>query len=197
LIDSLKKAMTNPNIVYMVKYDSSQEIGLSVLKNFDLKLDDKTSMTLILNAGEFTKPLPVGQTTKTERVWKDLYISVSSKFDFQGKRDKIKEDLNQAIILPKSRKVYFTYYKPYQWSPAYRIEMKESCANTEIELAKVLKAIKEQVVSTEIKEPYPQYLADLMAKSISGGLEALRAVVQYQFSDNPDFLQLLTQSYRT
>jgi hypothetical protein len=36
-----------------------------------------------------------------------------------------------------------------------------------------------------------------MAKSISGGLEALRAVVQYQFSDNPDFLQLLTQSYRT
>jgi hypothetical protein len=197
LIDSLKKAMTNPNIVYMVKYDSSQEIGLSVLKNFDLKLDDKTSMTLILNAGEFTKPLPVGQTTKTERVWGDLYISVSSKFDFQGKRDKIKEELNQAIILPKSRKVYFTYYKPYQWSPAYRIEMKESCANTEIELAKVLKAIKEQVVSTEIKEPYPQYLADLMAKSISGGLEALRAVVQYQFSDNPDFLQLLTQSYRT
>jgi hypothetical protein len=75
--------------------------------------------------------------------------------------------------------------------------MKESCANTEIELAKVLKAIKEQVVSTEIKEPYPQYLADLMAKSISDGLEALRAVVQYQFSDNPDFLQLLTQSYRT
>ena len=53
------------------------------------------------------------------------------------------------------------------------------------------------MVSTEIKEPYPQYLADMMAKSISGGLEALRAVVQYQFSDNPDFLQLLTQSYRT
>jgi hypothetical protein len=41
----------------------------------------------------------------------------------------------------------------------------------------------------------------MMAKSISGGLEALRAVVQYQFSDiisdNDDFLQLLTQSYRT
>ncbi len=197
LIDSLKKAMTSPNVVYMVKYDSSQEIGLSVLKKFDLTLDDKTSMTLILNAGEFTKPLPVGQTQKTKEVWRKLNISLSARFDFNGKRDKIREELNQAIILPKSQKIYFTYYKPYQWSPAYRIEMKENCANIEIELAKVLKGIKEQVVSTEIKEPYPQYLADMMAKSISGGLEALRAVIQYQFSDSPDFLKLLTQSYRT
>jgi hypothetical protein len=201
VIDSLKKAMTNPNVVYLVKYDSSQDLGLSVLKNFNLKLDDKTIMTLILNSDEFTKPLPVGQTPKTKKVWGDLYISVSNKFDFHGRRENIKEDLNKAIALPKNHKVYFTYYKPYKWSPAYRIEMKENCATIDIELAKVLKGIKEQVVSTEIKEPYPQYLADMMAKSISGGLEALRAVVQYQFSDiisdNDDFLQLLTQSYRT
>ncbi|NET24675.1 DNA double-strand break repair nuclease NurA [Okeania sp. SIO1I7] len=197
LINSLKRTMTNPNIVYMVKYDSSQDIGLSILKDFNLTLDDKTVMTLILNSDEFTKPLPVGQTNKTQKVWGDLYISVSDKFDFRGQRDTIKEELNRAIALPKNRKVYFTYYKPYKWSPAYRIEMKENCAQTEIELAKVLKGVKEQVVSTEIKEPYPQYLADMMAKSISGGLEALRAIVQYQFSDNPNFLQLLTQSYRT
>ncbi|MCL1471681.1 DNA double-strand break repair nuclease NurA [Argonema antarcticum] len=197
VIDSLKKTMTNPNVVYMVKYDSSQDIGLSVLKNFNLTLDDKTIMTLILEPDEFTKPLAVGQTPKTKQVWSDLYISVSNKFDFHGKRESIKEELNKALALPKNQKVYFTYYKPYKWSPAYRIEMKESCATTEIELAKVLKGVKEQVVTTEIKEPYPQYLADMMAKSISGGLEALRAVVQYQFSDNPDFLQLLTQSYRT
>ena len=197
VIDSLKKTMTNPNVVYMVKYDSSQDIGLSFLKNFNLKLDDKTIMTLILKSDEFTKPLPVGRTPKTQEVWSSLNISLSDKFDFYGQRDNIKEELNKAIVLPKSHKIYFTYYKPYQWSPAYRIEIKENCAKSEIELAKVLKAIKEQVVSTEIKEPYPQYLADMMAKSISGGLEALRAVVQYQFSDNPDFLQLLTQSYRT
>jgi hypothetical protein len=197
VIDSLNKAMTNPNVVYMVKYDSSQEIGLKFLSDFNSKLDDKTIMTLILKSDEYTKPLPVGQTPKTKKVWGDLYISVSNKFDFHGKRDSIKEGLNKAIILPKNHKIYFTYYKPYQWSPAYRIEMKENCAKTDIEFAKVLKAVKEQVVSTEIKEPYPQYLADMMAKSISGGLEALRAVIQYQFSDNQDFLQLLTQSYRT
>lgn len=197
LIDSLRKTMTNPNVVYLVKYDSSQDIGLSVLKDFDLKLDDKTIMSLILNAGEFTKPLQVGQIDKTKQVWGDLYISVSDKFDFHGQRQTIKDELNKAIALPKNRKIYFSYYKPHTWSPAYRIEMKEFCAKTEIELAKVLKAIQEQVVTTEIKEPYPQYLADMMAKSISGGLEALRAVIQYQFSDDSDFQQLFIQSYRT
>lgn len=197
VINSLKKTMTNPNVVYLVKYDSSQDIGLSFLKDFNLTLDDKTIMSLILNSDEFTKPLPVGQTDKTKKVWGDLYISVSDKFDFHGQRQSIKDDLNNAISLPKNRKIYFTYYKPWKWSPAYRIEMKENCATTEIELAKVLRAVKEQVVSTEIKEPYPQYLADMMAKSISGGLEALRAVIQYQFSDDSDFQQLFTQSYRT
>jgi len=118
LINSLKKTMTNPNIVYMVKYDSSQDIGLSFLKNFNLTLDDKTVMTLILNSDEFTEPLCVGQTDKTKQVWGDLSISLSDRFDFHGQRDTIKEELNKALDLPKNEKVYFTYYKPYKWSPA-------------------------------------------------------------------------------
>lgn len=193
---SLKKAMENPNIVYMVKYDSSQDIGQSILQDFSLNVDDKTTMTLILDSDEFTKPLPVGQTDKSNKVWSDLNISISTKFNFVGK-EKLKQELNEAIILPKNRKIYFTYYKPYEWSPAFRIEIKEKCARSEIELAKVLKAIKEQVVSTEIQEPYPQYLADLMAKSVSDGLDAIKAVIQSQLSDEPKFLRLLTQSYRT
>ncbi|WP_293132635.1 hypothetical protein [Okeania sp. SIO3I5] len=55
LINSLKKTMTNPNIVYMVKYDSSQDIGLSILKDFNLTLEDKTVMIAILNSDDITK----------------------------------------------------------------------------------------------------------------------------------------------
>lgn len=41
VVTSLKKSMENQNVIYMVKYDSSQDIGLTTLKNFDLKVDDK------------------------------------------------------------------------------------------------------------------------------------------------------------
>ena len=198
VVASLKKSMENQNVVYMVKYDSSQDIGLTALKNFNIKVDDKTIMSLVLRPNEFTKPLRVGQTNKTQDVWSSLNLSISQKLDCeQHIRDNLKSSLNEAIRIPKNRKIYFTYYKPYDWSPAYRIEIKEQCARSEYELAKVLKAVQEQVVSSDIQEPYPQYLADLMAKSISGGLEALRTVVQAEISSNPALLKLITQSYRT
>ena len=198
VVTSLKKSMENQNVVYMVKYDSSQDIGLTALKDFDIKVDDKTIMSLVLRPNEFTKPLKVGQTYKTQGVWSSLNISLSQKLDCESDiRQNLKSSLNEAIRIPKNRKIYFTYYKPYDWSPAYRIEIKEQCARSEYELAKVLKAVQEQVVSSDIQEPYPQYLADLMAKSISGGLEALRTVVQSAISDNPSLLKLITQSYRT
>lgn len=198
VVVSLKKSMENQNVVYMVKYDSSQDIGLTALQDFDLKVDDKTVMSLVLRPNEFTKPLQVGQTHKTQAVWSSLNISLSQKLDCESDiRNNLKSSLNEAIKIPKNRKIYFTYYKPYDWSPAYRIEIKEQCARSEYELAKVLKAVQEQVVSSDTQEPYPQYLADLMAKSISGGLEALRTVVQSEISSNPTLLKLITQSYRT
>ncbi len=197
VVNSLKKAMENSNIVYMVKYDSSQDIVQTILNQFSLTVDDKTVMTLTLKPDEFTTPLQVGQTSKTKEVWGNLNISISQKIEDTNEITQLKGKLNQAISMPKSRRIYFTYYKPYEWSPAYRIELKESCARNEFELAKVLKAVKEQVVSPEIQEPYPQYLADMMAKSISGGLDALRAVVQSQIGDNENMLRIITQSYRT
>lgn len=196
--NSLKKAMEGSNIIYMVKYDSSQEIGNSQLQDFGLKVDDKTVMTMTLHPDEFTKPMHVGQTIKTSDVWRGLNISISPKtLCDQGKSTELRDALNKAIAIPKAQKIYFTYYKPFDWSPAYRIELKEQCVRNEFELAKILRAVKEQVVSTEIQEPYPQYLADMMAKSISGGLDALRAVMQAQISDNPSLIRLITLSYRT
>lgn len=161
VITSLRKSMEDPNVVYMVKYDSSQDISLTALESFGLRVDDKTVMSLALRSNEFTRPLQVGQTEKTEDVWNSLNISISGRLKYdEKKKDALKKSLNDAIKVPKNRKIYFTYYKPYDWSPAYRIELKESCARSEFELAKVLKAVQEQVVSSEIQEPYPQYLAD-------------------------------------
>ena len=43
---------------------------------------------------------------------------------------------------------------------------------------RVLVSIKGQIAYPDIREPFPQYLADLMAKSISGGMLALQDAVR-------------------
>ena len=64
----------------------------------------------------------------------------------------------------------FIYFKPNTGGPAYRIELKKSLADDDSRLKKMLATIKQQGAFPDILEPFPQYLADMMAKSVSGGL---------------------------
>lgn len=198
VVNTLKTVMEKDNIIAMVKYDSSMDIVQTWLKRFNANLDDRTAMTMILEADEFTVPTQVGQTQKSSDFWTGLKFSTPWALN-SSKRDKMQTSLNSSITNSSNRQIYFSYYKPYDWSPAYRIEMKRRVANNELELAKVLKAIKEQVVSPEIREPYPQYLADMMAKSVGNAMDALHAGIYLELSDTgkKDYLTLITQSYRT
>jgi hypothetical protein len=73
----------------------------------------------------------------------------------------------------KLSELYFTYFKPYEDGPAYRIELKKGIALDKQLLEKALVSLKRQIVFPEIREPYPQYLVDLMAKSVASGLYAI------------------------
>src|SRR4030095_15440761 len=81
-------------------------------------------------------------------------------------------------IGPKNSELYFTYYKPYQDGPAYRIEIKKSLALDSAKLKRCLLSIKKQIVFPEIREPFPQYLVDLMAKNVAGGLFAIQEAIR-------------------
>jgi len=50
-----------------------------------------------------------------------------------------------------------------------------------------------------VREPYPQYLADVMAKSVGLGLTAMQSAVQLALSGDgsPEMAELLIHSYRT
>jgi hypothetical protein len=65
-------------------------------------------------------------------------------------------------------------------------------------LRDLLTTLAAQITGPFVREPYPQYLADVMAKSVGFGLSALQTAAQLALSrDNPELAQLVIHSYRT
>jgi len=178
--DIIKAAFNNDKIIALAKYTSSRDIIDAFLKGSDIKVDDRTFFSLGLQENEYLKPLSVGQSQdERDKIWNDLHIICNLDIPERG-------DLNQELksaITPittkgKQSDLFFTYYKPYQDGPAYRIELKKSLAEDNLRFEKYLLSLKKQIVFPEIREPFPQYLVDLMAKSISGGMFAIKEAVR-------------------
>lgn len=179
--DIVKAAFNDSEIIAIAKYSSSTDILDSHLKNVDVSLDDKTFFSLGLNEGEYLAPLSVGQSKEErQRIWSDLRIRCNLQIP---EREELNSGLKEAILsmrtkdyngLRKDSELYFTYYKPYEDGPAYRIECKQAVAKDRTLFEECLASIRRQIVFPEIREPFPQYLGDIMAKSVAGGLHAIQ-----------------------
>ena len=183
----IKDAMSDEGIVAIAKYSSSRDLLDSQVRDLEITLDDKTFFTLILEEGEYTRPFPVGQSPEEKERWNHLHIKCNLPYLFEEGEQKEKlEELNGLLdnaIAPiragvgKESDLRFTYYKPHGDGPAYRIECKKALVEDDEKFKRMLASIKRQIVYPDIREPFPQYLADLMAKSVSGGLTALQDAI--------------------
>lgn len=176
----IKDTFSDPAIIGLAKYSSSREIVDSLLGELSIVMDDKIFLSFILKGDEFTKPLSVGQGVKEKENWKQVHIK--SNLPIKSLTPAMVKDLNDQLeesIIPfkvgphKPSKLFFTFYRPFSEGPVYRIEIKEKLALDLERLKKVLTSIKRQIVFPEIREPYPQYLADVIAKNISFGMNAV------------------------
>jgi hypothetical protein len=147
--------------------------------------DDKYILGLILQAGELLTPQQV-----TVQPWSSLHFRSEQEEDLAA-------ILEKAIEPLKERKLNFTYFKPTEFSPAFRVEFKSHTTKQLFE--SILATLAAQITGPFIKEPYPQYLADVMAKSVGLGLSALQTAVQLGMSNKgrPEIAELLIHSYRT
>ncbi len=178
--DIIKAAFNNDKIIALAKYTSSRDVIDAFLKGSDVKVDDRTFFSLGLQEGEYLKPLSVGQSKdERDKIWNDLHIICNLDIP---EKDDLNRELKNAITpittKGKTSDLFFTYYKPFQDGPAYRIELKKSLAQDAARLEKYLLSLKKQIVFPEIREPFPQYLVDLMAKSISGGMFAIKEAIR-------------------
>lgn len=183
--DIIKAALQNDKIVAIVKYSSSRDIIDAFLQGESIKVDDKTFFSLGLDENEYLKPMSVGQSEEERlKIWDDLHITCNLKIVEKDKLNEVLEEIIRPIRTKdengdnKESDLFFTYYKPYENGPAYRIEIKKSLADDTPRFEKCLLSIKKQIVFPEIREPYPQYLVDLMAKNVAGGLFAIQEAIK-------------------
>lgn len=187
-VDALAEACRSGTIVAMPKYDSSRAITavLEQLRDEDIPGDDKHLLTLLLEPGEYVAPRQV-----PVEPWSSLH------FTPRPGDEEIAARLAAAIEPLNARQLLYTYFKPDERSPAFRIEIKEL---TDMSYLDVLcSTIAGQITGPFVREPYPQYLADVMAKSVGLGLSALQAAVQLTLSrlGRPELSEFLIHSYRT
>lgn len=186
---ALTEVCSNASVIAMPKYDSSRVVTELLEAHFGTEIpgDDKYLMGLVLEAGEFLEPKQVPPDP-----WSILH------FDSRTEDDRpVAEALELAIEPLKKRQIAFTYFKPDRFSPAFRIELK---AGTKPAVLNVIcSTIAGQITGPFVREPYPQYLADVMAKSVGLGLSALQTAVQLALSRNGrrEIAEFIVHSYRT
>jgi len=187
-IDALKTAATDTRILAMPKYDSSRHMADALSRHLGKEIpgDDKYLLGQILMPIELIVPQRV-----PEHPWTRLH------FTPQPGVEDIAESLQEAITPFTQRALMYTYFKPLEFSPAFRLELKEGVEPSELDT--LCTTLAEQITGPFVREPYPQYLADVMAKSVGLGLSALQSAVQLALGGlgRPDIAELLIHSYRT
>jgi len=193
VVESLTAFAANPQIISMPKYDSSADIARLLGQAIGVTIpgDDKYVTSLILRGGEYTRPMRVSGAQ-----WAQLHLTSIARS--LGETSGLLGELDHAIDPLRRCQLFFMYWRPDDAAPTYRLEIKPELAHSPESLAVVLASLAHQITGPFVREPYPQYLADVMAKSVGLGLSALKAAAHLSLTrSQPELAPQLVQSYRT
>lgn len=180
LLDLLK----SPRVVAAPKFTSRNElITEGGLPSSD-GIDGRTLATIVLQTGEYTRPLPV-------------YSNDPQPYHLPG-HSANKPELDELAQLMND--VRAVYYRPYGWVPALRLELPGAVAQSDTRLAVVLEGVRSQFFSPAVVETYPLFLADRMVKSLGAGVAVVEQQVAQHVVENgvdAELTLLCLQNYRT
>lgn len=158
-------------IVSLPKYSTRREVGKKI--GWPDNMDDRGLLTLVLNPGELTKPLPL---EVPDHAWHFSTSAIKGAF-----RERL--DLLGAEIVDALSRVHVFYYKPHSWLPALRIEAGASVTQNTYRLAVVVQGLEMQCATPAMLEPYPNYLADKTVKALARALPAFRQVTTQRIAE--------------
>lgn len=167
----LRSERSDRQFIALPKYATRREIGQRV--GWPENHDDRGLLTLILQPGELTRPLPLEQPAQP---W---HINLPSSL--VGALAPLVDDIIDALD-----QVHVFYYKPHEWLPALRVETAASVARNTHRLATVIQGLRSQCASAAMLEPYPIYLADRTVKSLARAVPAFRQVATQRVSEKYD-----------
>ncbi len=170
-VEILQALRSDKHYVGLPKYSTRREIGNRL--RWPQAHDDRGLLTLLLEAGELTKPLPLEQPGQA---W---HLAASAlPLEMHQEAQKLADDIVSAL-----QDVRVLYYKPHQWLPAVRLEVPANVADNRHRLAIVIQGIKHQCATPGMLEPYPLYLADRTVKALARAVPAFRQVTTQQISE--------------
>jgi hypothetical protein len=188
ILGQLKSLLRSDRTVAMPKFTSRNELLRGNMLTPPVIVDGKTLATMILSPGEYTRPLPIH----------DASDPASQQVDHLPEQYCPKLDMDELLV--ELRALHVTYFRPYGWLPALRMELPSSIATSNARLAIVMEGVMRQFFSPAVIEPYPLFLADRMVKSLGAGVAVIeQAVAQHVTGDSPDVetTLLFLQNYRT
>lgn len=188
VLEQLKALLTSDRTVAMPKLTSRNEFLRGNMLNPPVIVDGKTLATMILNPGEYTRPLPLH----------DEADPASQQVDHLPERYCPKKDMDDIVEALNGLSVI--YFRPYGWLPALRMELPSTIIASNTRLSIVLEGVTRQFFSPAVIEPYPLFLADRMVKSLGAGVAVIeQAVAQHVAGSSPDIENtlLFLQNYRT
>ena len=188
LLSQLKALLRSDRTVAMPKFTSRNELLRGNMLTPPVLVDGKTLATMILNPGEYTRPLSIHDDSDP----------TSQQVDHLPEKYCPKKDMDELVL--ELRELRVIYFRPYGWLPALRLELPASIASTNTRLSMVLEGITRQFFSPAVIEPYPLFLADRMVKSLGSGVAVIeQTVAQHVVGDSPDVetTLLFLQNYRT
>jgi len=179
LFNQILAALGDERMVAVPKYTSRTEL----IDKFSVQVDadDKTVATLILQPGEYTQPIPISQPEQP------YHLSPCT-----AEQNAALNDLMNSVKI--------TYFRPFGWLPAIRLEVSKRVANNNARISMLLEGIQRQLFSPAIIEPYPLFLADRMVKSLGAGVAVVeQSVAQHTIGNISDVetSMLFLQNYRT
>lgn len=142
------------------KYTANREISKAIGVESG---DDRSLMTLVLEAGEYTTPRRLNQPESSWHI-KTESVDPSYGHDLQDLAEESCALLNDVHIL---------YYRPNNQIPALRLETTRGTASNRYQLSALLSAVQGQCQSARTMEPFPLFIADRMVKSLSPAMAAI------------------------
>jgi len=181
LFRSLLTLLSSNCTVAVPKFTSKNELVSQASIYVPQDTDGRTLATLILEPGEYTKPLLLDKPESRE------------DYHLPSPADNVK--LNSAM-----EGIHVIYFRPYGWTSALRLEVPNAISNSPTRLSIVLEGITRQFFSPAVFEPYPLFLADRMVKSLGAGVQVVeQSVAQHVAGASVDIetTLLFLQNYRT
>lgn len=173
----ISKLLKSKRIAAIPKRSTADNEFVRYTRIFANRESNRTGLdtaNLILESGEYTTPLPLPAERRNLR-----HTALDTA------------DVDRWNLLLDEMKV--VYYRPSEWSPAYRIELAPRVANKQARLERQLALIREQCVNPAMREPYPLYLADRFVRSLSKGMAAVVEAVRGQVTAQSENVELTSR----